>query len=464
MDMRILVLLLFISSFSLFAQQDRFEGYWSGAMVLLGGSHELLMEVVKEKKKYTIHLLNEKDSTRMGISASKTTIKGTQFDFEIASLGVTYRGVLNDQQFIEGDFEQYGMQAKLNFHRERQEKIVVVRPQEPLPPFDYITKDLTFKHSTENLVFGGTLVLPKDTTQPFPIVVFSSGSGAQDRNEEMLGHKPFLIIADHLAKNGIGSFRFDDRGVGESQGQFQGTSLTQFATDLESAYLFVRSMYTDAEIGLIGHSEGSMHAQMTAVRQKEVAFIISLAGPGTKGRQIIEDQQYLIMIADGKSEEAAKWNQATFSGMLDIIDQNDQAASGKLLADYLGKQWDNAPDDAKQGQNKVNFIMGLAGFINNQFGREFSKWDPADYLPHINVPVLSLIGSKDFQVPAEQNTAGFNTLLNETAMSRSHIEILEGLNHLFQKCVKCTMMEYGELDETINTVVLDRIVEFIEKL
>src|SRR5690606_23925042 len=159
----------------------------------------------------------------------------------------------------------------------------------------------------------------------------------------MLGHKPFLVIADYLAQNGIGSFRFDDRGTGESEGVFQGTSLEQFATDLESAYGFVKAKFPNHPVGLIGHSEGGMHALMTAKNHDDVAFIISLAGPGTTGRQILEEQQYLMIIYDGKSEEMARWNQSTFSGMLDIIDEHSQTEATKLLTDFLSEQWDKAP-------------------------------------------------------------------------------------------------------------------------
>lgn len=454
----------FLSSFS-FSQQIKYEGLWSGSMVLMGQSHELLLKVNKNKKKYEVHLLHPQDSTTMGLSADVVEIEKEKFEFAISAIGAKYKGVLNAEDVvIEGEFEQMGMKAPLSFHRERQEKKVVVRPQEPQPPFAYHTKEYTFKHISESLSFGGTLVLPEDTTEQFPILVFSSGSGAQDRNEEMLGHKPFLVIADYLAQNGIGSFRFDDRGTGESEGVFQGTSLEQFATDLESAYGFVKAKFPDHPVGLIGHSEGGMHALMTAKKHDDVAFIISLAGPGTTGRQILEEQQYLMIIYDGKSEEMARWNQSTFSGMLDIIDEYSQTEATKLLTDFLSEQWDKAPEGGTEGTTKLQFVMGLSTFLNNEFGRQFSKWDVKEYLPYIEVPVLSLIGSKDFQVPAESNSQGIKDNLSVASQKKSQVEILEGLNHLFQKCDVCNLTEYGELDETINPIVLEKLVKFVQSV
>lgn len=461
----IVILVILSCPFHSSAQSPNFEGMWHGTMVIMGESHEMLIKIGKEKKKYNMKMLDAADSSTYNFAVDKLEIKVPNIEFEISSLGITYKGELKEG-VIKGDFNQSGMKAPLNFHRERQEKIVVVRPQEPLPPFDYFTKDVMFPHITESFKLGGTLVLPIDTNTNYPIVVFSTGSGAQDRNEGLLGHKLFLVIADHLAKNGIGSFRFDDRGVGESEGKFDGTSLEGYATDLESAYLYIASQerFKNHPIGLLGHSEGSMHAQMTAKKHAEVAFIISLAGPGESGRKVIEDQQYLIMIYEGNSEEVAQWNKATFSGILDIIEKHEQKEAQKLLTDFLNKQWESAPKGGQEGNTKVGFMMGLSSFLNNDFGRQFSVWDAKDYLPHISIPILSIIGSKDFQVPAESNTKGFETHLSNSSREKSELHIFEGLNHLLQKCNKCNFAEYGELDETIHPPVLDMIVKFIQKL
>jgi len=460
-----IILTIFSLSFNCSSQDTNYEGTWHGTMLIMGESHEILIQIEKNKKKYTLKMLNPADSSDYGFEVDKLIIKGNSIEFGVSNIGVTYKGNLNEE-VIEGNFEQYGMKALLNFHRTRQEKIVVIRPQEPLPPFDYHTKDVTFPHISESFNFGGTLVLPKDTTVNYPIVVFSTGSGAQNRNEELLGHKPFLVIADYLAKNGIASFRFDDRGVGESEGKFEGTSLEGFATDLESAYLYIskQDRFKNHPIGLLGHSEGSMHAQMTAKKHSDVAFIVSLAGPGESGRKVIEDQQYLIMIYEGKSEEIAQWNRSTFSGMLDIIDKHDQKEAQKLLADFLNKQWEKAPKGGQEGSNKVSFMVGLSSFLNNDFGRQFSVWDAKDYLPYLSTPILSIIGSKDFQVPSESNTKGFETHLSDSSREKSELHIAEGLNHLLQKCNKCNFAEYGDLDETIHPSVLDMIVKFIQKL
>jgi pimeloyl-ACP methyl ester carboxylesterase len=462
--MRIILLYLSIQ-FSIqpvAAQEDVFAGKWHGTMLILGQAHEVLIDIQKPKKKHTMKLLNPADSSDYGFSFDKVVAKDKLLEFTISALTIEYKGKLVDG-VIEGTFTQGGFSAPLHFHRTKQELPKPNRPQEPQAPFDYHTREVKIPHANGKFDLAGTLVLPKDSLRDFPLVVFSTGSGPQDRNEEILGHKLFLVIADHLAKNGIGSLRFDDRGVGESGGKFDGSSLEDFASDLESAYLFLRrnQRFANLPIGLLGHSEGSMHAQMTTKKNQDVAFIVSLAGPGETGRKVLEDQQYLLMIYEGKAKEIAQWNQATYRGMIDIILKYDQKNAQKPLNEFLSKQWDSAPKGAQEGQNKVSFMMTLGAFINNDFGRQFIAWDAAAYLPFFHTPILSVIGSKDFQVPAESNTQGFKNLITEESKKKSKLVVYEGLNHLLQKCEKCNFEEYGTLEETIHPPVLDMIVEFI---
>jgi uncharacterized protein len=447
---------------TLFAQTETFTGKWHGTMLIMGQGHEVLIDIQKPKKKYTMKMLNPADSIDYGFNFDKVEIKNDALEFTISALLVEYKGKLVNG-VIEGTFSQGGFTAQLNFHRTRQELPKPNRPQEPQPPFDYHTREVRIPHNSGKFELAGTLVLPKDSSRVFPLVVFSTGSGPQDRNEEILGHKLFLVIADHLAKNGIGSLRFDDRGVGESGGKFDGSSLEDFASDLESAYHFLRkdSRFANYSIGLLGHSEGSMHAQMVTKKNSDVAFIVSLAGPGESGRKVLEDQQYLIMIYDGKSEEIARWNQATYRGVADIILQHDKKAAQKPLNEFLSKQWDTAPKGAQEGNSKMQFMMSVGAFINNEFGRQFLAWDAKDYLPFITTPILSIIGSKDFQVPAESNTQGFKQHITEESKVNSKLVVYDGLNHLLQKCEKCNFEEYGSIEETIHPPVLELLVEFI---
>lgn len=466
--MKYLVIFLFsfFITFSINAQS--ILGRWYGSFNLMGGSHQMWMKLEKNSDQYTMKQYNPIDSTEFGFKIDTVIFKNDSLYFKITSLNVTYRGSYDkEDEVIVGEFKQLKFYANLDFYRTPQADVKSDRPQEPLPPFDYTIQEVSFKALSDTFHLAGTLITPKIPTEDYPIVVFSTGTGPQDRNEEMLGHKSFLVIADYLAKKGIGSLRFDDRGTGKSGGSFFNSDLKDLASDLEAAYLFLRKdkTYKNHPIGLLGHSEGGMHAMMTAKNQKKVSFIITLAGPGDSGTKVIEDQQYLMAIYEGYSEEIALWNKASFTGAIDIILANDKLPAQNLLNDFLGNQYDKAPAEATQsGATKVNFVMGISLLLNNDFGRQFLAWTSADYLPYIKCPILSLNGSKDFQVPAESNLASIQKNWSKKSAKTSKIIELEGLNHLFQRCSACTLEEYGTLQQTIDPIVLKTIASWIKSL
>jgi len=332
----LLALSLWISANSLSQNEPNSPlSYWYGQLELLGTQHELLFLIspaynIKNgkvlKRKYIVELLNSTDSTTLPYLVSDVKISSKIVSFTIPSLNATYKGA-PDSKFeqIKGQFEQHGYKAPLDLSKVRQEFLEKGRVQTPLPPFAYKTREVSIKHITEEFTLTGTLTLPQDTTKDFPIVVFATGSGPQNRDEEILGHRMFLVIADHLAKNGIGSLRFDDRGVGKSGGEYSQASLVGFSEDLESAFEYLRTQpqFKNMRIGFLGHSEGAMHAWMVTKRRKDIDFLISLAGPAQYGREIIEKQQYDIVFHSTKNDKQASWNATLFRGIIDILSKSD---------------------------------------------------------------------------------------------------------------------------------------------
>jgi dienelactone hydrolase len=219
---------------------------------------------------------------------------------------------------IKGVFRQSGYEFPLDLQREEIEKPVYIRPQEPKEPFPYLVEEIVFPNPETGIKLAGTLTLPKQKG-PFPAVVLISGSGAQDRNEEIMGHKPFWVIADHLTRNGIAVLRFDDRGHGASEGDFGSATSEDFATDVRSAMDYLKSRKEIGAIGLMGHSEGGIIAPLVAADSPDVNFIVMLAGPGIRGDRLLLSQEEAIWRAEDTEEEEIQRQLLINEGIYDLI-------------------------------------------------------------------------------------------------------------------------------------------------
>ncbi len=476
--MRYLFLLLFsLISALIIAQQDKAAGYWYGQLEIMGTQHELLFEVVNQtnangkllKGKYDLFLLNPDDSTRMSIDIDKIEISKKHFNFEIKALRIKYvANTTKNFELAKGIFTQHGINAPLKLVRNRSAfKKTTKRPQTPKPTFRYFYKEIKIKHIKEDFELSGTLVLPVDTTSNYPIVIMVSGSGPQDRDNTIFDHKSFAVIADYLAKNGIASFRFDDRGTGKSGGNFKDASLTGLAQDAESVFAFLKShgVYGSHKIGILGHSEGAMHAWMVTKKRQDVDFIISLAGPARLGRDIVQTQQQDIVFKATNDRKKSAFNGALFMGILDILEKSeDEVFVDKLMREFITAMHENAPKSVQDDFPLESLVQALPPIFNNAWGRELILWNPADYVPNYDKPVLYLIGSEDLQVKAKTNLESFKKLQHKLSELQSTVELLPGLNHLLQKCNECTVQEYGLLEETISEEVLEMISEFLKDL
>lgn len=452
--------LFFMVSFSGFCQV---EERWHASMAVMGMSERIMVLVSPEKAEL---FFTDRDTTKP-MKLEEVVLTDSSLAFAWKAGGLKFNGKhYADGDTLFGEMTQAGMKWKVTFHRKIQERIEIKRPQEPKPPFEYQTRDVLIKNGVN--VLGATITLPPMVQgKKIPIVVMASGSGPQDRNCELLGHKPFLIIADHLARNGIASLRFDDRGVGQSTGSFQEASLEDFASDVLACVSFIQNdeeLKDQVSIGVAGHSEGGMHVLMAARKNKRIEFVIELASVGTSGKDVLIEQQYLIPLKNGGSQEYADWNRELYKGMSEIVLKFEQNKAQEPLTNYLDSMYQIAPIEVKDQSNIFNFKIGMNMFMNTTWMRQFLAFETADNLKKLKIPILAINGSEDIQVPGFDAQEGFERNLSKKSKPFSNLVLLGGLNHLFQICSTCSIVEYGDLEETINPTVLNLMTEWIKGL
>ena len=313
-----LLFIIFLASLTIYGQD--ITGQWNGVLKVQGMQLRLVFNISKTDAGYTA-TMDSPDQGAKGIPVTTTTFENPKIKFEVASARIGYEGEFKDNEIV-GTFKQAGQEFPMNLSRKAIEKEVVKRPQEPKKPFSYYTEEVTFQNPKANISLAGTLSLPKKEGI-FPVVIMITGSGPQNRDEELMGHKPFLVIADYLTKNGIAVLRYDDRGIGESTGDFKTATSADFATDVESAvaYLKTRKEINKKKIGLVGHSEGGMIAPMIAAKSKDINFIVLLAGTGIQGDKLLLLQQELIARVSGLPEDITKSIEIN-SKIFDIVNKS----------------------------------------------------------------------------------------------------------------------------------------------
>lgn len=359
--------------------------------------------------------------------------------FEMAALDVDM--VFNPQQKISGLFFKPAANTAQK------------RPQAPQKPYPYHEEDLVFESMESGVNLAGTLTF-SESGGSFPAVVLIRGSGPQNRNEEIMGHKPFLVLADYLTRQGIAVLRFDDRGVGGSTAGSSGDTTENFALDVMGgiSYLKTRKEIDHTKIGLIGHSEGGIIAPMVAAKSPDIAFIVMMAGTGVPGEEVLKRQGELIMRATGASEEQVKENTKAQKVMFDII---------KSTTDI-----DAAKRKVQEALSDLNPIIRDTAYT--QMGSAMSPWmryfityDPKPTLEKVKCPVLVLNGEKDLQVSPMQNLPEIDKALIAGKNKNYKIIELSGLNHLFQTCKTGSVNEYAQIEETISPNVLELITSWI---
>lgn len=385
--------------------------------------------------------------------------------FGIESIDFGLEATIVSAELMSGVITQYGVNYNLELTRTPQAAIVKAFPQTPKAPFPYLSEALRINNSNANVSLAGTLTYGVADQKTTPIVIMISGSGPQNRNEEIMGHQAFWVIADHLARQNIASFRFDDRGVGESTGNFSNSTSEDFASDVKSivAYFKNHKKHADRPIGLLGHSEGGLIAAMVAAGNAEIDFVVSLAGPGLDGMKILEKQNKAMMIAEGMSEESAQKQADFVMGMAKIVLQEADSLSAR-----------NAIETFLEMHAEPGVIMNLGGIeqalktynsaFNSHWMRFFLRHDPAGDWKRVTCPVLALNGTVDTQVEAAANLNAIEFSLRRAGNKRYKMLALKQHNHLFQPSLTGALSEYGKIEITISDLSLESISSWINQL
>lgn len=336
---------------------------------------------------------------------------------------------------------------------------VISRPQTPKEPFPYRAKDVVIE-SGKDAKLAGTLTVPEGKG-PFPAVVLISGSGQQDRDETIFGHKPFAVIADRLTRDGVAVLRTDDRGMGSTTGPLG--SLDTDIADARAAFEWLRTQkeIDPKRVGLLGHSIGGVIAPIVAQRTGKAAFVIGLAAPGVSGVELVPMQLEVDLalrklpepLIKAIVEGQRKVGKAIASGK----DAEIRAALKESFASAAIAMGAPRPADAELDKA----VEGKMPEVTNPWTVSFFKTDPAPAWQKLRIPVLLLIGDKDTQVPADANLARITAALNKAGNKDVTAEKRAGLNHLYQHATLGTMDEYGEIEETFDPATLDLLAKWV---
>jgi pimeloyl-ACP methyl ester carboxylesterase len=467
---KILSVLFFLSiSLSGFSQNQeligKIKGSWSGPLKVGASELTLVINITPDQKDNFVVTIDSPDQGVTGLETSKVTITMDSLIVRSKVLKARYEGVFTDNfSILKGKWKQSGMAFPLDLHHSF-EKYSVKRPQEPKPPYPYSEEEVTVKNAEANVDLAGTLTLP-EKGGPFTAVILITGSGAQNRNEELMGHKPFLVIADYLTRKGIAVLRMDDRGFGKSTGKFSTATTLDFASDISAAvdYLKSRKEIDSTRIGLAGHSEGGLIAPIVASERKDVAFVILLAGPGLTGERILILQSAIINRNAGMTEKEVTSDSQLRTKIYQVIKKNssNDKAAEKVKA-YIHSAKKKNPDGKGLVQLDDNQTDLFLQQCTTPWFRKFLVLDPVNYISKVKCPLLALNGSLDVQVPSKENLAAIEKALIFGGNSTYTVEEIPGVNHLFQDAKTGNIDEYGKIEETMSPVVLEKIAGWIKK-
>lgn len=404
------VLFALLLSITAFAQN--FTGSWTGIISAGGSSLHIIFNISQDAEGNTVCTMDSPDQSVKGIPAQIVFESSDSISIRISNLGIEYNGKFNGDMIC-GVYSQLGLELDLDL---KNEKIVYNRPQNPLPSYPYTTEEIEFVNDEANATLSGTITYPVGYIQgkKVPVVVMVTGSGPQNRDSEIYEHKPFLIIADYLARNGYATLRYDDRCVGKSTGRFQAETTKEVAKDAALAVKYLRDTKKFSKIGVLGHSEGGNVAFMLGA-DKLIDFAITMAGVGVQGDECLYQQGIAIAKQSGQEYQLTK----------------------EQLREYL-----------------IGTMSPWYEF--------FLDYDPASDISKTTCPVLVMNGEKDLQVIASSNVEAIKGNLPKN--KKSQVKIYPGLNHLFQECTTGLPTEYINIEQTISPIVLEDIAAWLNQL
>ena len=460
--------LFLLYSTNSFAQSYQFEGNWQGKLILPVATLRIELHITKVSADKYSAFMKSPDQTDKEIPSDLVTINGDSIRLAFNSIPgkAFYSGKIQSDTLIDGIWGQSGRELPLPVTR-----IVklteIFRPQNPKKPYPYKEEEVTVFNKNAGITLAGTFTYP-EKGEKFPVVILITGSGPQNRDEELMTHKPFLVLSDYLTRDGIAVLRCDDRGVGKSTGNFSSATTKDFATDVLACieYLKTRKEIDQNKIGLIGHSEGGIIAPMVAAGSKDVAFIVMMAGPGLSGDKILDLQSRLISKTEGTPDaeinRVSVLNKKCYKVAMEEKDSLKAIEKlNKVFIDFYNSL--NKDEKKAMADTRDNFQVQVRQLLTPWF-RFFLSYDPKQNLAKLRVPVLAINGEKDLQVPADENLAVIKSALKKAGNKNFLTMKFPNLNHLFQTCETGSPNEYSKIEETIASAVLVTIDDWIHKV
>lgn len=440
-------------------QAQDITGQWNSVLNVQGMNLRLVFHINQTGENYTA-TMDSPDQGAAGIPVDSALFADSKLSLTISKIGLSYKGEFKTDSIV-GTFTQGILSVPMTLKRTPAEAEPVVGSQEPKPPYPYISEDITFENKSAGVTLAGTLTMPSSGSN-FTAAILITGSGAQNRDEEIMGHKPFLVIADYLTQRGIAVLRYDDRGTAQSTGDFHSATTADFASDVESAiaYLKTRKEINQSKIGLIGHSEGGVIAPMVATRSNNVAFIVMLAGSGVRGDSLLLLQQrqiYSVSMPKDTVSRILKVNEKVFEK---IVNSKENVSQQDII-DLMTLLKDNLVQVAPQGFNVDAYIQQFAAQVSTPWMQYFLCYDPKPALEKVKCPVLAINGSKDWQVIPQENLSAIYAALKKGGNEKITVKVYPGLNHLFQECITGSPVEYGAIRQTFSPEVLKDIADWI---
>ena len=433
-------------------------GDWNGKILGV----RLVLHVQRGAAGY-IAKLDSPDQGATGIPIDTLAFGGDSLRFEMRALHAAFAGHMNAAgDSIDGQWSQAGMSLPLAFARGQGAS--PHRAQEAWPPYPYDTLEVSVPNrAAPGVTLAGTLTLPRGRG-PFPAAVLITGSGPEDRDETILGHRPFRVLADHLTRHGIAVLRLDDRGVGRSTGEARGATSEDFAGDALAAVAFLRGRkeIDRAHIGLIGHSEGGIIAPIAANRSRDVAFIVMMAGPGIPGDSLLILQSMLVRRSLGIGEEALARERVVTRRLYAAARRGDSTSVASAVQDLVKLQLAGVPEEQQRAIGGADSLAARAlRQLLSPWMRFLVTYDPAPALERLKIPVLAINGGKDLQVPPREDLEAIRAALARGGNRDARTVELPGLNHLFQTAGTGSVAEYARIEETIAPAALDTISTWI---
>jgi len=454
-----------LSSAGVASEGKSVEGTWLGTLQVPAAKLRIVFHIKAEPDGSLSATRDSPDQGATGIPMSRAAVEKDRVILEATAIRGRYEGTLSeDGSTIDGKWTQGGISLDLTLTRV-DEVPKPNRPQEPKKPYPYIEEEVSYENAKAGVTFAGTLTTPR-AGGPFPAVLLITGSGAQDRDETVCGHRPFLILADYLTRRGIAVLRVDDRGAGGTKGDASQATSEDFAEDAVAGveYLKTRSQIDPRRIGLIGHSEGGLIAPMVAVRSPNVSFIVLMAGTGVPGDKIFEAQIAGLLRIAGADQALIDLSLQNQRKAVEIVKQETDPEVAKQKVRKVVEDAVSKLDDAQKraiGYSDA-YVDAQTNVVTSKWFRFFFLHDPASVLRKVKCPVLAINGELDMQVPAGQNLPAIEQALREAGNSRIVVKEMRGLNHLFQKATTGAVTEYAQIEETISPVALETVGEWIE--